>query len=88
MAKKVETTKKPVAKKPETENTKAVVTVETIDVKPFIKEEYKPMPRVSGKHRVKFLPNGSNPKLGMELKFPSADVAQDFVDRGWGKVVE
>lgn len=43
--------------------------------------------RVSGTHRVKFMPNGNNPKLGEKMLRPSADVAQSFVDKGWGSVI-
>lgn len=44
--------------------------------------------RVSGKHRVKFLPNGTQPRLGTEIITPAASTAQSFVDQGLGQIVE
>jgi|SRR5690606_8351686 len=47
-----------------------------------------PQPEVSrgGKGRVKFVSNGSNPKLGVEgtVKHPAEATARLFVNNGWG----
>lgn len=43
---------------------------------------------VSGSERVNFQSNGSNPKLGERIHRIAGSVAQDFVNKGWGHVVE
>lgn len=68
---------------------KPVVTVETVKPKKA-KDAPKNVEteRVSGTHRVFFMPNGNNPKLGSKMLRPAADTAQYMVDRGFGHVVK
>lgn len=64
---------------------KATVSVETVKApkppKGAVTE------RVSGSHRVKFMPNGVNPKLGDKMMRPAADTAQMLVDKGYGHII-
>lgn len=74
-------------KKAEPKSEKPIVEV----VKPSPKVEVKEnvvKDKVTTTKRVKFQPNGNNPKLGYEVKFCAGVTAQMFVDKGWGNIIE
>lgn len=88
----MKTKKKAVEKaKPNTEeaveNT-ATISVEKVNPKDPIKSKVVIGKAVSGNQRVNFQPNGVNPKLGDKIHKIAGSVAQDFVNKGWGHVVE
>jgi len=67
---------------------KATVTVEKIQPVKIEKAQGAIEGRVSGSHRVKFMPNGTNPALGDKLLMPAATTAQTLVDKGFGDIIE
>ena len=69
------------------ENT-ATISVEKVNPKDPIKPKVVIGKAVSGNQRVNFQSNGSNPKLGEKVHKIAGSVAQDFVNKGWGHVVE
>lgn len=75
---------------------KAKVTVEKVQPN-APKPEHKSVDgRISGSHKVKFLPNGNsvqshngrNVSLGIGVKLIAAATAQALVDKGLGKIIE
>lgn len=79
-------TKKPKTDKKAAENN-ATISVEKVNPA-FVKKAVASGKVVSGNQRVNFQSNGSNPKLGERTHKISAATAQDFVNKGWGSVVE
>jgi len=66
----------------------ATISVEKVNPKDPIKPKVMIGKTVSGNQRVNFQSNGSNPKLGEKVHKIAASTAQDFVNKGWGHVVE
>lgn len=78
---------KPKTEKKATEKN-ATISVEKVNPKDPIKSKVVIGKTVSGNQRVNFQSNGSNPKLGEKVHKIAASTAQDFVNKGWGHVVE